>query len=150
MLHRREHPVDGLGVCEVSYEAWGDDDSANQLRLRCSHYSQVFADWHEKAVALGYDGVTELIAFALPCIVNSGGDERGGWISVADRLPEQWVPVLVWHESYEHPRTGRLLSRDDGNAWTVGGVNAHDDLRRRHPQRLAAIPSHWRPMVDTP
>lgn len=32
--------------------------------------------WHRRALELGYDGVSELIAFALPCIVNSGGDER--------------------------------------------------------------------------
>ncbi len=33
-------------------------------------------EWHRRAVELGYDGVSELIAFALPCRVNSGGDER--------------------------------------------------------------------------
>jgi hypothetical protein len=45
-------------------------------KAQYSERSAVIHRWHEKAVALGYDGVEELLAFALPCIVNSGGDER--------------------------------------------------------------------------
>jgi hypothetical protein len=36
----------------------------------------VIHGWHARAVALGYDGVEELLAMALPCSVNSGGDEH--------------------------------------------------------------------------
>ncbi|OGT59725.1 MAG: hypothetical protein A3E01_04490 [Gammaproteobacteria bacterium RIFCSPHIGHO2_12_FULL_63_22] len=48
-------------------------------------------EWHRRAVELGYDGVSELIAFALPCIVNSGGDER------ATLTQPQGGEVVAWH-----------------------------------------------------
>lgn len=51
-------------------------DDAAVWRERYQERRSVIAEWHAKAVALGYDGVAELLAFALPCVVSSGGDER--------------------------------------------------------------------------
>ena len=47
-----------------------------EWRERYHDRCRVISDWHQRAVALGYDGVNELLALALPCIVNNAGDER--------------------------------------------------------------------------
>ena len=47
-----------------------------EWRERYHDRCRVISDWHQRAVALGYDGVNELLTLALPCIVNNAGDER--------------------------------------------------------------------------
>ena len=45
-------------------------------RERYHDRCRVISDWHQRAVALGYEGVNDLLTLALPCIVNNAGDER--------------------------------------------------------------------------
>lgn len=57
-------------------DAHDEQVKATVWRSRYAERRALIAKWHGQAVALGYDGVEEMIAMALPCIVGTGGDER--------------------------------------------------------------------------
>jgi hypothetical protein len=88
-----------------------DDQVASTIwKSRYFERRNVIAGWHAKATALGYDGVEELLAMALPCIVTSGGDERV-------------VP---------HPSPAQSEGASEG-----GGAEARDAARWRHARQHA-------------
>ena len=71
------------------------------------------------------------------------------WISVKDRLPEAFEPVLVFTTQFPiHVHSGYWIKRKDlpdGRMWNIkgssGGINTRCEVRP---------PTHWTPLPEPP
>ena len=62
---------------------------------------------------------------------------KGGWISVADRLPDRFKPVIVCREKAKGQYVVEQGHRDVNEWWKVYGT------------RTKAV-THWQPMPEPP
>jgi hypothetical protein len=69
------------------------------------------------------------------------------WISVKDKIPEQFDMVLVWRETLNFPIHGCVIRCDKGEEvfWNVGGTSG-GPLKMRQERN----PSHWMPLPEPP
>lgn len=72
--------------------------------------------------------------------------KAGGWVSVDDRLPEQYVEVLVAFDGITLPSTGQYTGNArDVNGWSYPSENFGSTDKGTDP-----IVTHWQPLPAPP
>lgn len=122
-------------------------------RERYHDRCRVISEWHQRAVALGYEGVHDLLTLALPCIVNNAGEERAltrpqpvegggpcGCLNFCEHHGREFIEVAPDAEEYCHE-----CSADDGSGELCTPMAGSCDMlsqRSNEFQRSFMCPAH--------